>query len=224
MPETSVVEKLTGVVRQAWRDMLSVYYANTVIWRLLKSGALAFLGVFCWAGGNLFKSYLPGATWLNYVIAYGALVFFYGPFTHLVIVPLVIRWRRKQGFLNKLARKMSKLNLTVFIVLVIIVGTYPPSIMLLDFDVSSGGTDVNPELTCDYGEEVVACELTEAEGVAQVVVTSGGNELVVLEEPPYEFEVRRDDMVESVGQKRFVVELRAEDGSMVRRFSRAVPP
>jgi hypothetical protein len=224
MSETSVSEKLRGVFRQAWRDMLSVYYANTLIWKLLKSGALALLGVFCWAGGNLFRSYLPGTGLLNYVVAYGALVFFYGPFTHLVIVPLVIRWRKKQGFLNKLARRLSKINITVFIILVLVVGTYPPGFLLLDFDVSSGGTDVNPELTCDQGGEVITCELTEAEGVAQVVVTSGGNELVVLEEPPYEFEVRRDEMVESVGQKRFVVELRDEDGSMVRRFSRSVPP
>jgi hypothetical protein len=225
MFETSVVEMLTGIVRQAWRDMLSVYYANTLIWKLLKSGALAFLGVFCWAGGNLFRSYLPGTTLLNYVIAYGALVFFYGPFTHLVIVPLVIRWRRKRGFLNKVARRLSKVNITVFILLVLIVGTYPPGALLLDFDVSSdGGTDINPELECEYSENTVACELTETEGVAQVVVTSGGNELVVLEQPPYVFEVSRDLMVESVGQKRFVVELRDEDGSMVRRFSRAVPP
>ncbi|MDZ7688315.1 MAG: hypothetical protein U5J64_06255 [Halobacteriales archaeon] len=224
MSETSVLAKVTGVFRQAWRDMLSIYYANTPIWKLLKSGALVLLGVFCWAGGNLFKSYLPGAIWLNYVIAYGALVIFYGPFTHLVIVPLAIRWRRRaSGRLNKMAKKMSKINITVFVVLVLVVGTYPPGFMLLDFDVSSGGTDVNPELECVERAEVVECELTEAEGVAQVVVTSGGDELLVLEEPPYEFEVRKEDMVETVGQRRYVIELRDEDGGMLRRFSRSVP-
>lgn len=215
---------LKGVVRQAWRDMLSVYYANTPIWRLLKSGALAFLGIFLWAGGNLFMSYLPGSTLLNYVIAYGVLVFFYGPFTHLVVVPLVIRWRKKQGFLNKVARRLSKINLTFFIILVILLGTYAPGFIFLNFDVESGGTDINPELTCDQGGEVVTCELTETEGIGQVVVTSGEETLVVVEEPPYEFEVRKDEMVEVVGQKSYVVEVRDEDGEMQRRFSRSAPP
>lgn len=215
---------LRGVVRQAWRDMLSIYYANTPIWRLLKSGALAFLGVFLWAGGNLFRSYLPGSTLLNYVIAYGVLVFFYGPFTHLVIVPLVIRWRKKQGFLNKVARRLSKINLTFFIILVIIVGAYAPGFMFLNFDVASGGSDVDPELSCVDGGEVIECELTETEGIGQVVVTSGEETLVVVEEPPYEFEVRKDEMVEAVSQKRYVVEVRDEDGEMQRRFSRSAPP
>jgi len=55
-------------------------------------------------------------------------------------------------------------------------------------------------------------KIKDCEGVAQVVVTSGDEELVVLEEPTYEFEVRRDNIVESVGQKRFVIKLRDEDG------------
>lgn len=224
MSEESVSEKLSGVVRQAWRDMLSVYYANTLIWKLLKSGALVLLGFFCWAGGNLFRSYLPGTGLLNYVIAYGALVIFYGPFTHIVIIPLIIRWRKKQGILNKLARRLSKLNLTVFVILVLVVGTYPPNILLLNFDISSGGTDINPELSCVDQGETVECEVTEAEGVARVVVTSGGEQLVVDNEPPYEFEVRKDEMAEAVGQKRYVVELRDENEEMLRRFSRSVSP
>lgn len=215
---------LKGVVRQAWRDMLSIYYANTPIWRLLKSGALAFLGIFLWAGGNLFRSYLPGSTLLNYVIAYGVLVFFYGPFTHLVVVPLVIRWRKKQGFLNKIARRLSKINLTFFIILVIILGAYAPGFIFLNFDVASGGSDIDPELSCVDGGEVIECELTETEGIGQVVVTSGEETLVVVEEPPYEFEVSKDEMVEAVGQKSYVVEVRDEDGEMQRRFSRSAPP
>lgn len=218
-----MLEAVTNIVRQGWRNMLSIYYANTPIWKLLKSGALGFLGVFLWAGGNLFRSYFPDAVILDYVIAYGVLVFFYGPFTHLVIIPLVIRWRKRKGGLrNKLAKRMSKLNLTFFVVLVIVVGTYAPGFMFLEFDVASGGGDINPELDCTDTGEAVECELTEAEGVGEVVVTSGERTLVTVEEPPYEFEVRKDEMVEVVGQRSYVVEVRDEDGTMQRRFSRSV--
>lgn len=216
--------KLVTAVEQAWRDMLSIYYANTPIWKLLKSGALVFLGFFCWAGGNLVLSYHPDATWLNYLVAYGALLIFYGPFTHLVVVPLAIRWRRRSsGYLNRLSKNLSKMNITFFIILVIVVGTYPPSVILLEFDVASEGVDVDPDLDCvDHGE-TVECELSDAEGVAQVAVTSGEDEILVLDEPPYEFELRKDELAEAVGQKRFVVELRDEDGEMLRRYSRSVP-
>jgi len=216
---------VTDLVRQAWRNMLSVYYANTAIWKLLKSGALAFLGLFLWAGGNLFRSYLPDAVVLDYVIAYGALVFFYGPFTHLVVVPLVIRWRKRPGGLrNKLAKRMSKLNLSFFIVLVLLVGTFAPGMLYLNFDVASGGQDVDPELNCVDGGDTVECELTETEGVGQVVVTSGERTLVTVNEEPYSFTVAKDEMVEVVGQKSYVVEVRDENGGMQRRFSRSVPP
>ena len=220
-----MIEAVTNLVRQGWRNTLSIYYANTPIWRLLKSGALAFLGVFLWAGGNLFRSYFPDAVILDYVIAYGVLVFFYGPFTHLVIIPLVIRWRKRQGGLrNKLAKRMSKLNLTFFIVLVLIVGTYAPGFMFLDFDVASGGSDVDPELSCVDSADTVECELTETQGVGQVVVTSGERTLVTVDEPPYEFEVNKEEMVEVVGQKSYVVEVRDENGEMQRRFSRSSSP
>ena len=219
-----MLDKISKTARRAWRDMLSIYYANTPIWRLLKSGALVMLGLFCWAGGNLFLSYHPEATWLNYLVAYGALLVFYGPFTHLVVVPLAIRWRRRdKDMLNKLSKRMSKINITFFIILVIVVGTYPPSVMMLEFDVANEGVDVDPDLDCVDHSEVVECELSDDTGIAQVVVTSGERELVVLDEPPYEFEIQKDDMVESVGQKRFVVELRDEDGGMLRRYSRSVP-
>lgn len=220
-----MLDAVTNLVRQGWRNTLSIYYANTPIWRLLKSGALAFLGVFLWAGGNLFLSYLPGARIIDYVIAYGVLVFFYGPFTHLVIIPLVIRWRKRRGGLrNKLAKRMSKINLTFFILLVLVVGTYAPGFMFLSFDVASGGPNINPELGCVDRGEVIECELTEAEGVGQVVVSSGERTLVTVEERPYGFEVRKDEMVEVVGQKSYVVEIRDEDGEMQRRFSRSAPP
>lgn len=220
-----MINAAKNLVRQGWRNMLSIYYANTPIWRLLKSGALAFLGVFLWAGGNLTRSYFPNSTFLNYVIAYGVLVFFYGPFTHLVIIPIVIRWRKRRGgFRNKIAKRMSKLNLTFFIILVILLGAYAPGFMFLNFDVESGGSDVDPDINCVDNGDVIECELTETEGVGQVVVTSGEKTLVTVDEPPYEFEVSKDEMVEVVGQKSYVIEVRDEDGEMQRRFSRTAPP
>jgi len=45
------------VLIQAWRDLLSVYYANTPIWRLFKSAGLLFFGFFCWSASSLVLSY-----------------------------------------------------------------------------------------------------------------------------------------------------------------------
>ena len=76
-------------VRSAWNDLMSVYYANTTIWRLFKSGALIMLGLFAWSGSNLLLSYRPDWGFLYYVMAYGFVLLFWGPFTHLVVVPAV---------------------------------------------------------------------------------------------------------------------------------------
>jgi hypothetical protein len=67
--------------RQGWRDLLSVYYANTAVWRWLKSGTLVFFGFFLWAGSTVLQS-VTGWTFLNYTMAYGFLLLAWGPFTH----------------------------------------------------------------------------------------------------------------------------------------------
>jgi len=217
--------KVKRVLVKAWRDFLSIYYANTVVWRLFKSGALVFLGIFCWIGGNLMLSYKPGWTWLNYLMAYGIFLIFYGPFTHVVVVPLSIKMRKRgvTGVKKKLVSNASKINITVFIIIVILLGTFFPGAIALDFDVGgdgSGTPDIDPELVCTQGASTVGCELSNSTGVDHVVVGSGGEVIRRLEEPPFRFELKEGELAEVVGQRQFTVELRDENDETVRRFRR----
>jgi hypothetical protein len=71
-PETgSPLEWGQKILVGAWRDLKSVYYANSTIWKLLKSATLVFFGFFLWAGSNLLLSYQPGWGFLYYIMAYG---------------------------------------------------------------------------------------------------------------------------------------------------------
>jgi hypothetical protein len=113
----------------------------------------------------------------------------------------------------------------VFIVVVVILGTLTPGVMLLEFSGSLGGSgsgDVTADLVCEPGEETVTCRLEEPSGFDHVVVTSGDRQLRRVDEPPYEFTVRRDELAETRSGAEFVVELRAEDGTTLRRFIRTV--
>ncbi len=208
------------VLRSAWRDFISIYYANTPTWRLLKSAALAFLGFGCWASGNLLLSVKPEWTWLNYLIAYGVLLVFYGPFTHIVVVPLAIRCRRRpQGFLNTLGKRVSKLNITFFILLVIAVGAVAPGFMFLDFGAYGGDEpDVDPTLSCERVDGVVNCTLSDEPGIHEVVVSTGGEELYRFTEPPYEWTVSEDELYLSQGVRRLQVDVYDEDGNRLRRL------
>lgn len=213
------------VIRGAWNDLLSVYYANTLIWRLLKSAALIFLGFFCWSGANLLLSYQPEWNVVYYVMAYGFALLFWGPFTHFVVVPMVIRMRRsgEGGIRQRFARHGSKLNLTVFLVIVLLLGTFPPGVMTFEFQVPAGGgdsNDVNPQLQCTKSDEVIHCHLTDARGIDHVVVSSGGERLETIEEPPFDFDVNVNELETVNGDKQFTVELRDEDGDVIRRYIR----
>ena len=223
--ETSIVGSLRRLLRRYWNDLLSVYYANTPIWRVLKSVSLLFFGFFCWSAAALLLSYRPEWTFLYYVMAYGFVLILWGPLTHFVIVPLVIRLRRtaEHPVTRTITRHGSKLNLSVFIVIVIVLGTAPISPMLLDFGTIAGDDgqpDVNPDLLCTNDGEVIECELSDPTGIDHVVVTSGERELTTETDPPFAFEIHEDDLVEVVGQKQFVVELRDEDGETLRRYAR----
>jgi hypothetical protein len=44
---------LVRSLRDAWRTMRSIYYANSLSWRFLKSGALVFFGFFLWSASNI---------------------------------------------------------------------------------------------------------------------------------------------------------------------------
>ncbi|MBZ6496760.1 hypothetical protein [Natrinema longum] len=223
----SPLQFLRRAIGQAWRDLLSVYYANTPIWRLFKSAGLLFFGFFCWSASSLVLSYGIEWTILEYTRAYGFVLILWGPLTHAVIVPLVIRLRRtaEHPVVRAVARNGSKINLSVFLAIVLILGTVPISPMLLDFQSpleSASGSDVNPDLSCTRSDGIVSCSLSESEGIDSVVVTSGNREIERVEEPPLEFTFREDDLEEVVGQKEFVVELRDEDGETLRRYRRSV--
>lgn len=214
-------------LRRTWNDMRSVYYANSFIWRVFKSGALLFLGLFCWTGANLLLSYRPDWAVLRYVMAYGFLLLLWGPLTHFVIVPLVIRVRRR-GADNPasrfVARHGSKANLTVFVALVVVLAAFPVGPMTFEFQLPEGGDggDVNPQLQCTKSGGVIHCHLSDSRGIDSVVVTTGGETVTVDDAPPYDFDVRIDDVAAVRGQKQFEVELRDEDGRTLRRYIRYV--
>ncbi|WP_254767853.1 hypothetical protein [Salinilacihabitans rarus] len=224
----SPLEFVRRVIGRAWRDLLSVFYTNTPIWRLLKSVGLLFFGFFCWSASNLLFSYGVDWTILQYVRAYGFVLIFWGPLTHAVIVPYVIRLRRnaRRPLARTLARQGSKLTIAVFLVLVLVLGTYPIGAMTLDFGSSlqggDGGSDVDPDLLCTQTDGTVDCRLSESDGIDHVVVLSGDREVDRADEPPFEVAFHEDDLEEVVGQKEFVVELRDEDGDTLRRYRRSV--
>ncbi|MFT4884065.1 MAG: hypothetical protein ACI8U4_001578 [Natronomonas sp.] len=224
---TGSFPSLRGMTRQAWRDLLSVYYANTPVWRWLKSGGLLLFGLAVWSGANVLLSYVPEWGFLTYVMAYGFLLIVWGPLTHFLVVPGIIRLRRTAGgpVGRFFARHGSKINLSVFLALVVVVGTLAPSVMMLEFSgglSDSDGGDVSADLVCDRGPETIECHLEDAEGFDHVVVTSGGERLARVDEPPYAFTVQRDELAQTRTGAEFVVELRDEDGNTLRRFVRTV--
>jgi hypothetical protein len=221
----SPIEWTRRVVREGWNDFLSVYYANTTIWRLFKSGALLFLGFFCWSGANLLLSYRADWGFLYYVMAYGFALILWGPLTHLVVVPLVIRLRRtsRGGVRSWLGRNGSKANLSVFVLIVLLLGTFPPGVMTFEFQMPAGGgdtADVNPQLQCTRSGDAIHCHLSDSRGIDRVVVTSGRTEITTIEEPPYDFDVATGDLETVNGDRQFTVELQDENGDTIRRYIR----
>jgi len=222
----SPTQWIRRTLRGMWRDARSVYYANTTVWRLLKSGALLFLGLFSWVGANLILSY-RGDWWpFYYVMSYGFVLLLWGPLTHLVMVPLVIRLRRSgaSGLKGWVARHGSKANLTIFFTIVLILGTAPLGVMTFDFTLPSGSgtSDVNPLLQCTKSGDSIHCHLSSSEGVDHVIVTSGGQEIERIDSPPFDFDLAVGDLSETAGDQQFVVELRDENGDTIRRYSRRV--
>lgn len=227
---SSPVTGLRRVVRQLWRDLLSVYYANTPAWRWLKSGTLVVFGFFCWTGSSVLRSYRPGWGFLTYTMAYGFLLIVWGPLTHLGVVPAAIRLRRtaERPLVRTLARQASKLNLSVFLTLVLILGTVTPGVMTFEYSspLADGGdaaADAGADVVCEDRGDLVACHLEAVEGADRVVVTSGGAELRTLEGPPYEFELRKSELADGATGKQFVVELRDAEGETLRRYVQTVP-
>lgn len=220
MAHLAITSTVRSYARQFWRDLLSVYYANTPIWRWLKSGALLFLGVGLWAASAVVYSVTDWQVIL-YVMAYGFLLIFWGPFTHMVVVPLTIRLRRTAETkpARMFSRNSGKINLAIFFTCVITLATFAPGLMMLDFSpsVNSSGPDVSGDLVCDSGEEVVTCEIADPQGIDHVVVISGGGTLRTVEGPPFEFELQREELDETRTGLRFEVEYRDSDGNTLDR-------
>lgn len=223
---TGITARLGGIVSQAWKDLLSVYCANTPVWRLLKTGALIFLGLFLWMGGNVLLAYWPDVTLLQYVTAYGFVVLLWGPLTHLVVVPAIVRLRRRARHpaVRRLVEHGSKLNYGVFLAVVLLVGTATPGLMLFDFTSGFGDTQstVDAEVACNAGSETVSCHLEESRGVDHVVLVSGGEELDRADKEPYRVEAPRDELADGTTGKQYVVELRNAEDETLRRFVRTV--
>lgn len=224
----SPVEWSRETATSAWRSLKSVYYANTLSWRVLKSGALVFLGFFLWSSSNLLLSYRPEWTVLHYPMAYGFLLIPYGPVHHFVVIPLALRLRRRTDGWSRVGRRLPVSGLALFLAAVLVLGTAPPGAMAVDFRsaLAAGGVDVDPDLTCTRathdGATHVHCHLTESEGIDRVVVVSGGEELAVDADPPFEFTVEARNMEESVGTKQFQVILQDENGATIRRYTRTL--
>lgn len=223
----SPVAAISRIVGQLWRDLLSVYYANTPVWRWLKSGTLVVFGFFCWTGSSVLLSYRSDWGVLTYAMAYGFLLIVWGPLTHFLVVPAAIRLRRtaEHPVARTVARHASKLNLSVFLTLVLVLGTVTPGVMMFEYTSPLGeesGTAASADVICEPSDEVVACHLENVRGTDHVVVLSGGERVATAEEPSYAVELRREDLVEGSTGKQFVVELRDADGDAQRRYVRTV--
>ncbi|MFB6187065.1 MAG: hypothetical protein ABEI86_09400 [Halobacteriaceae archaeon] len=214
------------IISNSWSTIKTIYWANSLSWRALKSGALVFLGFFVWAGSNIIYSYNSAWDLLLYPIAYGFLLIVYGPIHHLVVLPLAMRLRRTSGLTQIIGKRLPNSMLVLFIIAVVIVGTFPVNVMLVNFQstLDDGGIDINPNLLCvkstNQNGTSVHCHLTESRGVDRVVVTSGGTQLTVDENPPFEFTIAASNMESVVGEKQFTVKLLDENGNLVRRYTR----
>jgi hypothetical protein len=233
MSETDAGSPLTftrRAVDSAWKTLLTIYYADSIPWRILKSGGLFFLGAFLWAGSNVLLSYLDGVRLLEFTRSYGFVLIVYGPFHHLVVIPIYQRLRRAGTHLSLGGHlHLPNLSLLAFLVLVVALTVSPIGLMAIDFQsaLEDSGADITPDLACvkntnDTGATVIHCHLSESEGVDQVVVESGSERLVVDDDPPFEFTFRADALRKTGGSDRFRVDLLAADGSLVRRYTRTL--
>lgn len=220
---------LRGLLRDAWNTLHTIYYANSVSWRVLKSGALFFFGFFLWAGSNVILSVQPAWTVLHFAMSYGFVLIFYGPFHHAVVIPVALRWRRAGGRKTRIGRRLPNASLVIFLAIVLVLGMYPIGPVSAEFggDGGGGGFDINPDLLCTKhtaanGSAEIHCHLTEATGISYIEVSSGSTTIATDREPPFEFTVRDSELVERNGQRRFRVALRDDSGALIRQFTRSL--
>lgn len=218
-----------GPLRGLWLAYKALYYASTPAWQVLKSGALFILGIFCWSTGNLLLSYEPSWSWTYYLMAYGFLLIPWGPVTHLVLVPHVtpfLRRRLKRPVLRFAARHLSLMNFGIFVVHVVLFGLYPPSHLSFEFDATPDVqtvADIDPSLTCIRPADavLVSCRVEPAAGIGSVRVESAGKKIMTLEQLPFYFELREDQIRQVVGRKEFEVRVLGPDGDLIRSYTRS---
>lgn len=221
---TGTFQRLEWMAVQAWKDLKSVYYANTLVWRWLKSGALVFLGFCVWAGAAVVLSVRPEWSILHLVMAYGFLLVFWGPLTHFLIVPLVIRLRRTatNPHVRRIVRHGGKINLTIFFTIVVILAVIQPGFMLLEF--SPLQDDPSPEvegtLSCEASTgDLYSCEITDGSGFDHAVMIADGDVIDRADDPPYRLEVRQSE-VEATTVR---IQLRSQDESPLRTYVESLP-
>lgn len=215
--------------RHSWRLIKSIYYANATSWRLLKAGSLVFFGFFCWSAANLLVSYSVDGLFWYLLMAYGFLLIFFGPLTHLVLLPYALPWLRRQkrgSLLHRLGKNLSPTTLTVFFLLVTAMAITRADVMTFEFTSSSYSrapvADIDPELNCTKLEKTndIECKITSDSGIESLIVESGNQALLVDDEPPFSFVIAEDDLEEVVGQRQLRVILRDADRNTVRQFTR----
>ncbi len=225
----NLLKKIWAGLCSGWDILRTVYWYNSLPWRILKSGALIVFGFFCLAAGNLLLSYKPEWTILNFLISYGFLLIIYGPVHHLIVIPTSLHLVHYDwGNHLRINRRGPFWTLIGFFVVVLYFGYQPLEVMSFTFQTSgSGGShDINPEITCFKSKEVdetfIHCSLPGIEEISRVQIENSGKTIKVIEQPPFEFTLRKAQLEKVVGQRNFSVILRDSEDYMIRRYVRSV--
>lgn len=224
----TVLKGIWDTLKAGWDILRTVYWYNSLAWRILKSGALIVLGFFCLSGGNLVLSYKPDWTFLNYLISYGFLLIVYGPIHHLVVIPGSLRLAHTSwGHVLRINKRGPFWTLILFFTAVAWFGASPLDVMRFEFKPTglTESPDINPEVTCyreaTEGTDLIRCSLPSVAEIAYVEVENKGTTVITDRDPPFEFTIEVAELEEVVGQKNFHVILRDKDGYMIRRYVRS---
>lgn len=216
-------------LKRGWDILRTVYWYNSIPWRVLKSGALVVFGFFFLAGANLLHSYKPDWDFLYLLMSYGFLMIVYGPIHHLIIIPVSLRLNHYSwGRAIKVGKRVPFWTLMAFCVAVVVFGFYPLDVMTFEFKATAVNLshDINPELSCVLRtveeERIIRCELSPPEGIHSITVENAGRTIVTDEEPPFAFSFPEAKLEKVVGRKNFQVVLRDQYGEMIRRYVRSV--
>ncbi|MFB6347249.1 MAG: hypothetical protein ABEK50_16115 [bacterium] len=217
-----------NLLKNGWDILRTVYWYNSLPWRILKSGALIVLGFFCLSGGNLLHSYKPHWDFLNYIIAYGFLLIVYGPIHHLLVIPLSLKGAHYSwGQTLRINKRGPFWTLIAFFVAVGFFGAYPLDVMTFEFSAPqlTQSHDIDPDVECyrkaQTDDPLIYCNVPVRDAIAYVEVENRGNVIETDREPPFELTVDASELEEVVGQKNFHIILRDKNDYMIRRYVRS---